>query len=194
MALVAGDIARGGIVDAPIGRHPVKRTSMAIVASGKPAVTRYEVRERLGDCTLLACRLETGRTHQIRVHLASLGHPLVGDPAYGNARGKAIAFGRQALHAWKLGLVHPSTLENVNWAAPLPADFARLLATFAQALDQRWVTDRSPRTVDAAGLDWIVPDWPAPANVHALSTTRNFAHGREIDFSTREPGCRTRAR
>ena len=135
MALVAGDIARGGSVDAPIGRHPVKRTSMAIVASGKPAVTRYEVRERLGDCTLLACRLETGRTHQIRVHLASLGHPLVGDPAYGNARGKAIAFGRQALHAWKLGLVHPSTLENVNWAAPLPADFSDLLARLRKRSD-----------------------------------------------------------
>ena len=120
MALATGDIARGGTIDAPIGRHPARRTSMAVVASGKPAVTRYEVRERLGDCTLLACRLETGRTHQIRVHLASLGHALVGDPAYGRTS-RRIAFARQALHAWRLGLVHPTTHEPVQWEAPLPA-------------------------------------------------------------------------
>lgn len=127
LALAAGDIVRGGAIDAPIGRHPVRRTSMAIVAGGKAAVTRYEVRERFGDCTLLACRLETGRTHQIRVHLTSLGHPLIGDPTYGKRRG--IAFGRQALHAWRLGLVHPSTKRAVQWESPLPPDFASLLAT-----------------------------------------------------------------
>jgi len=127
LALVAGDIARAGRVDAPIGRHPVKRTSMAVVAGGKTAVTHYEVRERLDDCTLLACRLETGRTHQIRVHLASIGHPLIGDPTYGRARG--LAFGRQALHAWKLGLIHPVSGERMHWESPLPEDFAVLLAT-----------------------------------------------------------------
>ncbi len=126
LALAAGDIVHSGAIDAPIGRHPVRRTSMAIVATGKAAVTRYEVRERFGDCTLLACRLETGRTHQIRVHLASLGHPLVGDPAYGRKRG--MAFGRQALHAWRLGLVHPSTRQSMQWESPLPTDFAALLA------------------------------------------------------------------
>jgi 23S rRNA pseudouridine1911/1915/1917 synthase len=136
LALATGDIVRGGAIDAPIGRHPVRRTSMAIVASGKAAVTRYEVRERFGDCTLLACRLETGRTHQIRVHLASLGHPLVGDPTYGKRRG--IAFGRQALHAWRLGLIHTATKTPAQWESPLPSDFASLLAALrGRASDAR---------------------------------------------------------
>ncbi|HKW82071.1 MAG TPA: RluA family pseudouridine synthase [Casimicrobiaceae bacterium] len=130
LALAAGDIVRGGAVDAPIGRHPVRRTSMAVIATGKSAVTRYEVRERFGEATLIACRLETGRTHQIRVHLASTGHPLVGDSTYGRRRG--IAFGRQALHAWRLGLVHPRTRKPVQWESPLPADFAALLAVLRQ--------------------------------------------------------------
>ena len=125
LALAAGDIARSGTIDAPIGRHPLKRTSMAVVGSGKPAVTHYEVRERFSDYTLLACRLETGRTHQIRVHLASIRHPLVGDPAYGRRGG--VAFPRQALHAWRLGLVHPATGKPIQWESPLPADFATLL-------------------------------------------------------------------
>ena len=126
VALARGDVARGGTVDAPIGRHPTKRTSMAVVATGKAARTHYEVVERFGDATLLRCRLETGRTHQIRVHLASIGHALVGDPAYG--RRGAIAFGRQALHAAKLSLVHPLTGAARSWTSPLPADLAALLA------------------------------------------------------------------
>jgi 23S rRNA pseudouridine1911/1915/1917 synthase len=88
-------------------------------------VTHYEVRERFAACTLLACRLETGRTHQIRVHFAALRHPLIGDPAYGRRRG--VAFHRQALHAWRLGLVHPLTRQSVAWESPLPPDFAQLL-------------------------------------------------------------------
>jgi 23S rRNA pseudouridine1911/1915/1917 synthase len=127
LALVRGRIAHGGRIDAPLGRHPVRRTAMAVVAAGKPAVTHYEVRERFADCTLLACRLETGRTHQIRVHLASLQHPLVGDRTYG--RGQASTFRRQALHAWRLALVHPLTRELVQWESPLPSDFATLLAS-----------------------------------------------------------------
>jgi len=127
LALASGDLVRGGTVDAPIGRHPTRRTTMAVVATGKPARTHYEVIERFGVATLLSCRLETGRTHQIRVHLASLGHPLVGDPAYGK-RGP-IAFARQALHAARLGLVHPVTGRACEWNAPLPADFASLLET-----------------------------------------------------------------
>jgi 23S rRNA pseudouridine1911/1915/1917 synthase len=141
LALAAGDIAVNGAVDAPIGRHPVKRTSMAVVSTGRHAVTHYEVRERYGASTLILCRLETGRTHQIRVHLASIGHPLIGDPAYGRGsaapgrRGSAIpvqtsggsVFPRQALHAWRLGLVHPVTREAMSWESPLPDDFSALL-------------------------------------------------------------------
>ena len=131
LALVQGRVARGGRIDAPLGRHPVKRTSMAVVAAGKPAVTHYEVRERFAASTLLSCRLETGRTHQIRVHLASLKYPLVGDRTYGRRHG--IAFRRQALHAWRLALVHPVTRELVQWESPLPDDFAALLASLRES-------------------------------------------------------------
>jgi 23S rRNA pseudouridine1911/1915/1917 synthase len=125
LALAGGDIARAGKVDAPIGRHPVKRTSMAVVHGGKPAITHYEVRERFGDCTLLMCRLETGRTHQIRVHLASIGHPLLGDAQYRGPRMGGLS--RQALHAWRLGLLHPLTRAPMQWESPLPTDFAGAL-------------------------------------------------------------------
>ena len=127
LALATGDLRHAGTIEAPIGRHPTRRTTMAVVATGKPARTHYTVVERFGSATLLACRLETGRTHQIRVHLASLGHPLVGDPAYG--RKNALAFGRQALHAARLALVHPATRRTREWTSPLPADFADLLAS-----------------------------------------------------------------
>ena len=130
-AVAVGDLVRGGTVDAPIGRHPTRRTTMAVVAAGKPARTHYDVVERFGVATLLACRLETGRTHQIRVHLAALGHPLVGDPAYG--RRQPIAFGRQALHARRLGLVHPVHGALCQWESPLPEDFSGLLARLGAA-------------------------------------------------------------
>ncbi len=131
LALALGRVEGDGVVDAPLGRHAVQRTKMAVVKSGgKEARTHYAVQERLGKCTLLECRLETGRTHQIRVHLASIGHPLVGDPTYGRAKSgdpRLDAFPRQALHAWRLSLRHPQNGEEMGWESPLPADFARLL-------------------------------------------------------------------
>ena len=129
LAVVAGRIARDGMIDAPIGRHPVHRTRMAVVARGKPAITHYSVLERFASATLLRCRLETGRTHQIRVHLASVGHPLMGDPVYGGKRTQLahIVFTRQALHAEKLALVHPLTRRLRTWQAPLPQDMRTLL-------------------------------------------------------------------
>jgi 23S rRNA pseudouridine1911/1915/1917 synthase len=125
IALASGDIATRGSIDAPIGRHPTRRTTMAVVATGKPARTHFDIVERFGVATLLRCSLETGRTHQIRVHLASLGHPLVGDPTYG--RKGPLPFVRQALHAARLALVHPVTGKTCRWDSPLPPDFATLL-------------------------------------------------------------------
>ncbi|HZN25630.1 MAG TPA: 23S rRNA pseudouridine(1911/1915/1917) synthase RluD [Burkholderiales bacterium] len=134
-AVVHGHVGRDGKVDAPIGRHPVSRTRMAVVARGKPAVTHYHVEARYREATLLRCRLETGRTHQIRVHLASIGHPLVGDPVYGrrSAKMKARDFHRQALHARRLALVHPETGREMSWEAPLPPDMRELLAAMEAA-------------------------------------------------------------
>jgi 23S rRNA pseudouridine1911/1915/1917 synthase len=99
-------------------------------AGGKEARTHYAVLERFARATLLECRLETGRTHQIRVHLASIKHPLAGDPVYGKVKSgdaRLDAFPRQALHAWRLALQHPETGVEMAWEAPLPDDFARLL-------------------------------------------------------------------
>jgi 23S rRNA pseudouridine1911/1915/1917 synthase len=125
VALARGHVAVEGTVDAPIGRHPVHRTRMAVVAGGKPAVTHYRVRETLPAHTLLECQLETGRTHQIRVHLASIGHPIEGDPVYAG-RGTA-RHTRQALHAWKLAFRHPSSGATVRFESPIPADLRDLI-------------------------------------------------------------------
>ncbi|MBK8119339.1 MAG: RluA family pseudouridine synthase [Sulfuritalea sp.] len=132
LALALGTVARDGTVDAPLGRHAVQRTKMAVVrAGGREARTHYAVVERFARATLLECRLETGRTHQIRVHLASIKHPLAGDPVYGKANSgdaRLDAFRRQALHAWRLALRHPATGIDMAWETPLPADFAALLS------------------------------------------------------------------
>ena len=136
LALALGSVAGDGTVDAPMGRHAVQRTKMAVVRSGgKEARTHYAVRERFAKCTLLECRLETGRTHQIRVHLASIKHPLAGDPTYGRAKSgdaRLDAFPRQALHAWRLALRHPVGGAEMHWESPLPDDFARLLESLRE--------------------------------------------------------------
>ena len=133
-ALVHGRVERDARIEAAIGRHPVSRTRMAVVARGKAAVTHYFVVERFTGATLLTCRLETGRTHQIRVHLASIGHPLVGDAVYGKrAKESVLEFQRQALHAQKLGLIHPHTGENMTWKAPMPEDMRTLIASLVRA-------------------------------------------------------------
>lgn len=126
LVAVRGEVAdSAGVIDAPIGRHPAQRTRMAVVPRGRPAVTRYRVRERYTGATLLECRLETGRTHQIRVHLQHLGHPVLGDPVYG--RTHVPGMNRQALHAARLEFVHPRTGEHLAFAGALPDDFAALL-------------------------------------------------------------------
>jgi 23S rRNA pseudouridine1911/1915/1917 synthase len=129
-AVARGHVESSGTVDAPIGRHPTQRTRMAIVSTGKAARTHYRVLERLVDCTLIECALESGRTHQIRVHMTAAGHPLVGDPTYGSGVSrlpKGPPFPRQALHASRLALLHPLTGEAMLWRSALPADMAELL-------------------------------------------------------------------
>ena len=135
LALVHGAVLRDGTVDAPIGRHKTQRTRMAVTEHGREARTQYRVVERFENATLLECRLDTGRTHQIRVHLQSIGHPLVGDPVYragrrfapGTAPGPLTSFKRQALHAYRLGLVHPTSGAPMQWEAALPRDMSALL-------------------------------------------------------------------
>ncbi|RTL49475.1 MAG: 23S rRNA pseudouridine(1911/1915/1917) synthase RluD [Rhodocyclaceae bacterium] len=130
LALVLGQLTGQGLVDQPLGRHPTQRTKMAVVRNGREAHTHYAVEERFPTCTLVECRLDTGRTHQIRVHMAHLGHPLVGDPVYGRRKsGSPLldAFPRQALHARQLGLIHPATGAAMVWESPLPDDFDQLL-------------------------------------------------------------------
>jgi 23S rRNA pseudouridine1911/1915/1917 synthase len=137
-AIVNGVMTGGGSLDRPVGRHPVHRTRMAVVEDGKPALTRYWVLERFRGHTYVKLQLETGRTHQIRVHMAYLHYPLVGDPLYGGRlrlpAGAGLTlqqalrgFKRQALHARRLGFVHPLTREWVEWSVPLPDDMQQLL-------------------------------------------------------------------
>ncbi|WP_281560146.1 23S rRNA pseudouridine(1911/1915/1917) synthase RluD [Thalassomonas sp. RHCl1] len=136
-AIANGLMTAGGVVDEPIGRHATKRTHMAVTFSGRPSVTHYRVLEKYRLHTRLRLRLETGRTHQIRVHMAHITHPLVGDPVYGgrprppknatdDLREVLRSFKRQALHAAMLSLYHPITGEQMTWHADIPEDFAYL--------------------------------------------------------------------
>lgn len=130
-AVVLGDLVGGGVVDAPIGRHVVQRTRMAVVPNGREARTHYRVLRRFGVATLVECILETGRTHQIRVHMQHIGHPLVGDPVYAPRRHNPAvlaAFPRQALHAWRLGLVHPVSGHHNTWEVTMAPDIELLLS------------------------------------------------------------------
>jgi 23S rRNA pseudouridine1911/1915/1917 synthase len=127
LALVEGIIKTDeGTIDQPIGRHPKDRIKMGVVESGKKAVTHYKVIERFTSHTLVECNLETGRTHQIRVHMAKIGHPLVGDLIYGYKKQNFNLKG-QVLHAKRLGFIHPSTNEYMEFVSPLPAYFEKLL-------------------------------------------------------------------
>jgi 23S rRNA pseudouridine1911/1915/1917 synthase len=127
VALVQGDPQASGAIDAPVGRDAKSRTRMAVSHRGKPARTTYRVLERFGRAALVECQLETGRTHQIRVHFQHIKHPLVGDPVYRRGTRHGIDFPRQALHAAELSLVHPVTHETVTWKSPLPRDFKKLV-------------------------------------------------------------------
>ena len=133
-AIVYGNIVeRAGVITGDIGRHPTDRKKMAIVReNGKPATTHFEVLERFGDYTFVACRLETGRTHQIRVHMTSIGHPLVGDTKY-TAKKNPFAITGQALHSLTLTLTHPRTQEEMTFTAPLPADMEEILHTLRRS-------------------------------------------------------------
>jgi 23S rRNA pseudouridine1911/1915/1917 synthase len=144
--VVQGVMTGGGRVDEPIGRHPNDRKRMAVVSTGKPAVTHYRLMERFRGHTLVRVQLETGRTHQIRVHMTHIRYPLVGDQTYGRLRFPAGAtaelretlqkFPRQALHARRLGLIHPSSGEEMRFESPLPVDMEALLEALRQDRDR----------------------------------------------------------
>jgi 23S rRNA pseudouridine1911/1915/1917 synthase len=137
LALVHGRVSEAGTIDAPIGRHPRDRKRMSVAATrARTATSSYEPQERFGDTTLLLVKPRTGRTHQIRVHLAASGWPIVADPVYGRGRGTAGGKGgpatapmrRLALHAWRIRFRHPASGAEVSVTAPLPADFENALA------------------------------------------------------------------
>ncbi len=143
LAIVNGVMVAGGTVEAPIGRHRTQRTRMAVSSQGKPAVSHYRVMKKYRAHTLVQVKLESGRTHQIRVHMAHLHHPVVGDPVYGgrlkipagaSEKLKQVlrGFKRQALHALKLSLTHPGTGKRAQWASSVPEDMNKLMEVLAQ--------------------------------------------------------------
>ncbi len=134
LGVVFGHPEPSGRIEAPIGRHPVERTKMAVVdvSKGRAAVTHWQVVERLGNYSLVQFQLETGRTHQIRVHAAFKRWPIVGDPEYTSSKTSPVKLSGQALHAWKLNFKHPITAEPIHCTAPWPKEFERLLQRLRQ--------------------------------------------------------------
>ena len=140
LALVQGSVnAAVGRIEAPIGRDPKHRTRMGVVPDGRPSVTGYRVRERLPEWTLLEVDLVTGRTHQIRVHLDAIGHPVAGDPVYGTgtSRKGPDGLGRLFLHAWRLELASPTDGHLIRATAPLPAELESVLEDLRRAEARR---------------------------------------------------------
>lgn len=145
LTVVRGYMTAGGTIDEPLARHPTDRKKYAVKMGGKEAITHYRVAKRFAKHTLLKVKLETGRTHQIRVHMSHINHPIVGDQVYGG-RYKPIAgasellsetlrgFKRQALHAARLGVVHPETGENISWECDMPADMRHLVEVLTQEM------------------------------------------------------------
>ncbi|MCL4125557.1 UNVERIFIED_CONTAM: hypothetical protein GTU68_016396 [Idotea baltica] len=129
-AIAMGVMTAGGTVDEPIGRHHIERKRMAVTSTGKPAITHYRVEQRFRSHTHIRCKLETGRTHQIRVHMAHIRYPLLGDPAYGGRL--RLPKGASALHAGLLGFIHPKTDQAVSWQIDMPSDMQGILTTLAK--------------------------------------------------------------
>lgn len=150
-AVVVGDVPINGKVDAPIGRHPRDRKKMAVLDGGKEAITYFQCEERYQGCARVALKLETGRTHQIRVHMTHIGHALIGDPVYGRRLAvlprelvnvpEVAAFARQALHATKLTLVHPVSNEQMQFHADLPDDMQNLCSALSVVANEKLLSD-----------------------------------------------------
>ncbi len=167
-AVVTGALVAGGLVDVPIGRHALDRKRMSVMPGGKPAVTHFRIEERFRAHTHLRVKLETGRTHQIRVHMAYMRYPLVGDPVYGGRLklppGASAAyaevlrgFPRQALHARRLSLVHPGSGRTLRWDAETPEDFERLLAALRTDLAAH--AELAPEDDDGEETAWWHQPW-----------------------------------
>ena len=165
IAIVNGVMTAGGRVEAPVGRHPVNRKRMAVTPNGKPAVTHYRVLERYRAHTAVRCKLESGRTHQIRVHMGHIRYPLLGDPVYGGRFKLPPAcpeeltallrgFGRQALHATRLGLVHPASGKSLAWRAALPEDMQGLQDALREDAGLSQTGDRNDAGDDSDVVWW----------------------------------------
>jgi 23S rRNA pseudouridine1911/1915/1917 synthase len=164
LVMVAGHPRKAGVIDAPIGRHPAQRRRMAIVAEGRPARTHYRVVAEVGENALAVAVLETGRTHQVRVHFAGIGHPVLGDAVYGR---RWDGLERQFLHAWRLAFAHPRTGAHIELEAPLPPDLHGALSAAVRAGGQAHVDAaieamlQSARAGGRRRMPWQKPSSPS---------------------------------